>query len=340
MSLKVQNFDFSLTSQGELVEIAWKIFMGRTSIEILEYIKEMLAQEVVQPSQLQRRILSCPCATTSIGGRTGTTAYAVNAMRVAAFAETSNQDDGYPSDLKVKNMVRKHDGKTSGEMALNGGDDDARIRWKRAPCVQVLICVMKRRAQTQGRWTKFDPWQFGTKLRGNVDETSCIVQSQACYQQSSPALEHRRGSPERLANGGVQTHEEAQVFVHDLNLFVTVQLLDETAAVLSLGKLCEDHGYCYGWVSGQKPRLTKDGKTIICKTDNFVPLVVPGLSSNPESSSSSASLSQDSLRKEAERATRHLVPSASSWSSSSVSKRSDELATRTLVPFPEIQNQK
>ena len=28
-----------------------------------------------------------------------------------------------------------------------------------------------------------------------------------------------------IAIGEVQTHEEAQVFVHDLNLFVTVQLL-------------------------------------------------------------------------------------------------------------------
>ena len=46
-------------------------------------------------------------------------------------------------------------------------------------------------------------------------------------------------------DGEVRTHEEAQVFVHDLNQFVTVQLLEETPAVLSLGKLCEDHGYSY-----------------------------------------------------------------------------------------------
>ena len=70
------------------------------------------------------------------------------------------------------------------------------------------------------------------------------------------------------------------MFVHDLNLFVTGQLLDETPAVLSLGKLCEDHGYSYESVSGQKPRLTKEGKTIILKKDNFVPRVVPGLSAN------------------------------------------------------------
>ena len=77
-------------------------------------------------------------------------------------------------------------------------------------------------------------------------------------------------------SGEVHTHEEAQVFVHDLNLFVTVQLLEERPAVLSPGMLCEDHGYSNERVSGQKPRLTKDEKSIICKTDNFVPLVVPG----------------------------------------------------------------
>ena len=66
-------------------------------------------------------------------------------------------------------------------------------------------------------------------------------------------------------NGEVHTNDEAQVYVHDLDLFVTVQSLEETvAAVLSLGKLCEDHGYSYEWVNGQKPRWTKEGKTINC----------------------------------------------------------------------------
>ena len=37
------------------------------------------------------------------------------------------------------------------------------------------------------------------------------------------------------ANGEVQTNEEAQVYVHDLDLFVTVQILDDTPAFLSLG---------------------------------------------------------------------------------------------------------
>ena len=80
------------------------------------------------------------------------------------------------------------------------------------------------------------------------------------------------------------------MFVHDLNQFVIVQLLEETPAVQSPGKLCKDHGYSYEWVSGQEPRLTQNGKSIICKTDNFVPLVVPEFSTNSGSSSSSTTL--------------------------------------------------
>ena len=49
----------------------------------------------------------------------------------------------------------------------------------------------------------------------------------------------------------VKTSEEAQENVHDLHLFVTLQLLDDTPAVLSLGKLSEEHGYAYEWPSGK-----------------------------------------------------------------------------------------
>ena len=56
-------------------------------------------------------------------------------------------------------------------------------------------------------------------------------------------------------NREVQRNEDAQVYVHDLDLFVTVQILDDTLAVLSLGKFCEEHGSSYEWASGQKPHL-------------------------------------------------------------------------------------
>ena len=82
------------------------------------------------------------------------------------------------------------------------------------------------------------------------------------------------------ANGEVQTHEEAIVYVKELDIFLTMKVLENTPAVLSLGKLCDGNGYSYEWINGQKPHLIKDGIRIICKTENFVPIVVPGLSSS------------------------------------------------------------
>ena len=47
-----------------------------------------------------------------------------------------------------------------------------------------------------------------------------------------------------------------------------------------LGKLCEDHGYTYHWISGQKPHLTKNDKRIDCNISNDVPFVLLGLSTS------------------------------------------------------------
>ena len=57
------------------------------------------------------------------------------------------------------------------------------------------------------------------------------------------------------ANGEVQTHEEATVYVKELDVFLTMKVLENTPAVLSLGKLCDENGYSYEWIKGQKPHL-------------------------------------------------------------------------------------
>ena len=59
------------------------------------------------------------------------------------------------------------------------------------------------------------------------------------------------------ANGEVQMNEEATVYVYDLDFFVTVQFPQDTHAVMSLGKLCEEHGYSFEWASGQKPHFSQ-----------------------------------------------------------------------------------
>ena len=54
------------------------------------------------------------------------------------------------------------------------------------------------------------------------------------------------------ANGEVQTHEERIVYVKELDMFLTMKVLENTPAVLSLGKLCDENGYSYEWINGQK----------------------------------------------------------------------------------------
>ena len=91
------------------------------------------------------------------------------------------------------------------------------------------------------------------------------------------------------ANGEVQTHEEAIVYVKELDMFLTMKVLENTPAVLSLGKLCDENGYSYYWIHGQKPRLIKNGIRIMCNTENFVPIMFPGLSNSSSGFDSSTS---------------------------------------------------
>ena len=88
------------------------------------------------------------------------------------------------------------------------------------------------------------------------------------------------------ANGEVQTNEEATVHVRELDIFLT-KVLEDTPAVLLLRKLCDEHGYSYEWINGQEPHLIENGFRVQCKTENFVPIAVPGLSTSSSSSSPS-----------------------------------------------------
>ena len=96
------------------------------------------------------------------------------------------------------------------------------------------------------------------------------------------------------ANGEVQTHEEATVYVKELERFLTMKVFENTPAVLSLGKLCDENGYSYEWINGQKPHLIKDGIWIICNTENFVLIVAGSDSSTGQESHCSTSSSSSS----------------------------------------------
>ena len=58
-------------------------------------------------------------------------------------------------------------------------------------------------------------------------------------------------------NGEVQTHEEATVYVKELDIFLTMKVLEDTPAVLSPGKLCDENGYSCEWIKGQNTHLIR-----------------------------------------------------------------------------------
>ena len=70
------------------------------------------------------------------------------------------------------------------------------------------------------------------------------------------------------ANGDVQTHEEAIVYVKELDVFLAMKVLENTPAVLSLGKLCDENGYSYEWINVKNHISSKTGfeYSVILKT--------------------------------------------------------------------------
>ena len=88
-----------------------------------------------------------------------------------------------------------------------------------------------------------------------------------------------------------------------------MKVFENTPTVLSLGKLCDENGYSYEWINGQKPHLIENGIRVPCNTENFVLFVVPGVSNSSSGSDSSTSRTLS-------RQGRHCSTSSSSSSSS------------------------
>ena len=84
------------------------------------------------------------------------------------------------------------------------------------------------------------------------------------------------------ANGKVRVTQCCQIWVHELEMYVTEVILPKTADVLSLGTLVTKNGFSYHWIKGQTPYLekhNKDGKgskRIYCEVQSNVPYCVTG----------------------------------------------------------------
>ena len=167
--------------------------------------------------------------------------------------------------------------------------------------------MYKLNEEDKATYSPAEEWLLPAASTKEPEEREFVVDSGAGVQMvskrdfNSAELETMRTSRSpttvMTANGEVQTREEATANVKELDLLVTVMPLEETRAVLSLGKLCEDHGYTYHWPAVKKPHLTQHGKRIDCNLSNCVPFVVPGLSASSSTTPtpSSSSSSQDSV---------------------------------------------
>ena len=126
-------------------------------------------------------------------------------------------------------------------------------------------CILK--LKEKNRATFFSPSENRCLPASNLkpEEREFVVHSRASMQMISKkdlsdaemdTLTKSYSPPTVItANGEVQTHEEATVYVKELDIFLTMKVFEDTPAVLSLGKLCDEHGYSYEWINGQKPHL-------------------------------------------------------------------------------------
>ena len=65
---------------------------------------------------------------------------------------------------------------------------------------------------------------------------------------------------------------------------MTVQLVEDALPVCSLGQLCEDPPCSFHLAGGKKTHFVEKGREIPCNPGNYVPFVVPGLSTASSSS--------------------------------------------------------
>ena len=99
-------------------------------------------------------------------------------------------------------------------------------------------------------WCLFAPSTFEPKERELVIDSGASMPMISKKDLNSAELETvtTSRSPRTVitANGEVQTHDEATVYVKDLDIFLTLIVLEDTRAVLSLGFFfCDEHGYSY-----------------------------------------------------------------------------------------------
>ena len=178
-------------------------------------------------------------------------------------------------------------------------------------------------------------WRHPSQSKIKPEAKEFVVVSGASMHKLDTVMFYRIPTTVVTAIGEVQKHEEATVCVKGMDIFLTVRILEKSPAVISLGKLCEDHRYSCDWTSGQKKHVSsKNGVRTQWYTEklrsNRGSRVVNDVS---YSSSSSGTTSPTSSR---QKGTTSLKPIRASVECQSADEngQEDPSANRTQNPEP------
>ena len=109
-----------------------------------------------------------------------------------------------------------------------------------------------------------------------VDSGSCNhLAGRTSLSQSEQATVRKAARPHKLrtANGVINVDETLPITT-DATGNVEVLLLENSPAVLSLGRLCMEHGFAFEWKPGMRPTLTTaSGDVTQLEVDRFVPSI-------------------------------------------------------------------
>ena len=126
------------------------------------------------------------------------------------------------------------------------GETEWQEHWARKAAWKLAKKILKLKEEHKS--TFFSPtekWCLPSPSTIKLEERESIVDSGASMHMISrkdlTVTTSRCPTTVITANGEVQTHEEATVYVKELDIFLTVKILEDTPAVLSLGKLREYH---------------------------------------------------------------------------------------------------
>ena len=87
-----------------------------------------------------------------------------------------------------------------------------------------------------------------------------------------------------ISKKDVQTHEEATVYVKELDIFLTMKVFEDTKQFYRWESFAMNTDTHMNGSTVRNHISLKNGIRIQCNTENFVPIVVPGLSTSFSSS--------------------------------------------------------